>query len=207
MALADRPFSARLRCDSSRRPDALTNPQFYGEDGTIWYAQAYNQGWFHVLSVPQAGYLQVLPRLVAGLCMLFPLWFAPLLMNLFGLFFQALPVAYLLSSRCEHWGSWTTRGALAAAYIAIPNSYEIHMMVTNAQWHVALLACLIVFLPAAAYLTGTCPGCSDLSSLRADGAVLPGIASIRTGLLDPASAAMDIHAVGHHGGVRLRAVA
>jgi hypothetical protein len=27
-----------------RRPDALFHPQFYGEDGAIWFAEAYNYG-------------------------------------------------------------------------------------------------------------------------------------------------------------------
>jgi len=28
----------------SRRPDVILHPQFYAEDGVVWYAQAYSLG-------------------------------------------------------------------------------------------------------------------------------------------------------------------
>ena len=36
----------------ARRPDALFNPQFYAEDGKYFYAQAYNLGGLHALTIP-----------------------------------------------------------------------------------------------------------------------------------------------------------
>lgn len=128
----------------SRRPDVLSNPQFYAEGGT-WYAQAYNLGWLHTVALPEGGYLQGFPRLVAGLCLLIPLQFAPLLMNIFGIGIQALPITLLLSARCSGWGSLTVRLCLAGVYLALPNSAEIDVVLTNAQWHLALAACLLAF--------------------------------------------------------------
>ena len=63
-----------------RSPRLLTHAQFYAEDGTIWFAQAYNDGWLHSLLLPQAGYLNTMPRLAAGLALLVPLTWAPLVM-------------------------------------------------------------------------------------------------------------------------------
>jgi hypothetical protein len=125
-----------------REPDMLVNPQFYAEGGT-WYAEAYNQGWAHALLLTGGGYLQVFPKLVAGLSLLVPLRFAPLLMNLFGIVLQALPVAILLSPRCSRWGPLLVRLLMAAVYLALPNAGEIHVVLTNAQWHLALAACLL----------------------------------------------------------------
>ena len=88
----------------SRRPDVVLHPQFYGEDGVIWYAQAYNLGWLHALSLPEGGYLNTLPRLAAALALLVPFHAAPLVMNLLGIAIQTLPVnVFLLSALRRIW--------------------------------------------------------------------------------------------------------
>ncbi len=128
----------------SRRPDALSHPQFFGEEGPVWFANAYNWGWLSSLLLPQNGYFQTLPRLAASLALLVPLHFAPLVMNLVGITIQALPVNVLLSSRCAGWGSLAVRGLFGLAYIALPNSGELNVSVGQGQWHLALLACILV---------------------------------------------------------------
>src|SRR5215469_3377557 len=82
----------------SRRPDAVLMPQFYAEDGTFWYADAYNHGW-HCLFMSEAGYLHTVPRLAALFTLLFPLSAAPAVMNALAFFFQILPINVFLSSR------------------------------------------------------------------------------------------------------------
>jgi hypothetical protein len=42
----------------SRRPDMIFRPQFWAEDGIVWFAQAYNEGWRHALFRTQVGYFQ-----------------------------------------------------------------------------------------------------------------------------------------------------
>lgn len=61
----------------SRRPDLLTHAHFYGEDGTHWYADAYNSGWLRALTMPEGGYLNTLQRLVGSLSLLVPIRYAP----------------------------------------------------------------------------------------------------------------------------------
>ncbi len=138
-------FFAGLAIVFLRRPDALVDPQFFAEDGKIWFGDAYNGGWLATLFTPYAGYLQTLPRLVAGLAVLVPLRFAPLLMNGFGAAIQVLPANVLLSARCARWASLRGRVLMAAIYLALPNAKEVHVTITNAQWHWALLACLLMF--------------------------------------------------------------
>jgi hypothetical protein len=127
----------------ARRPDLLTHAHFYAEDGAIWYADAYNHGWLHALTQPAGGYLNTLQRLVASLSLLVPLRYAPLLMNICGLTIQVLPVFFLLSSRCAHWWPLRLRLVQAALYIEVPNEREIHIVLTNAPFHLALLAFLV----------------------------------------------------------------
>src|SRR5215469_14547266 len=87
----------------TRCPSLLTHAQFYAEDGVHWYAQAYNDGWLQSLLLPSLGYLQTLQRFAAGLALLAPFRWAPLIMTTFGLIWQALPVPVLLSRRCRRW--------------------------------------------------------------------------------------------------------
>jgi hypothetical protein len=138
-------FVLVLIAQFSRRPSLLTHAQFYAEDGMIWFAQAYNFGWLHSLFLPQVGYLNVVPRLGAGLALLVPLQCAPLVMAIVGLLIQALPVPILLSARCSNWASLPDRLLLAAIYVALPGTREIHVVLTNAQWHMALAAALLSF--------------------------------------------------------------
>ena len=129
----------------SRLPGALLHPQFFAEDGWVWYQQAYNLHWLRSLGVAQAGYLQTLPRLVTGVALLFPMQWAPLIMNLAGATIQVLPVNALLSYRCAPWGPLRLRILMAALYLAVPNAPEVHIVLTNAMWHLAILQALLAF--------------------------------------------------------------
>lgn len=111
----------------SHRPDAITNPQFFGEDGSIWYPEAYMSGWFAALFHSRNGYFQTVPRLAASIALLFPLRFAPLIENLIGLFIQVLAVNILLSARCQRWAPLFTRILMSLFYLGLPNTRESSM--------------------------------------------------------------------------------
>jgi hypothetical protein len=66
-------------------------------------------------------------------------------MNLAGASIQALPVTALLARRCASWGSLSTRMWMAILYLAIPDAPEIHIVLTNAMWHLAVLQALLAF--------------------------------------------------------------
>jgi hypothetical protein len=146
----------------SRSPSYLTHAQFYAEDGRVWYAQAYNGGWLNSVGVPQAGYLNMMPRLGAGIALLVPLQWAPLIMAIVGLVIQSIPVPVLLSRRLLHWGSLPVRMFLAAIYVAIPNASEIHIVMTNSQWHLALIAVLLAFAASPQSWIGRLVDCAML---------------------------------------------
>lgn len=128
----------------SRRPDAVTHAQFYTEDGRIWFAEAYNMGWWHALFRAYAGYFQTFSRLGAALALLVPLAWAPLVTNVLAIGAQALPAAILLSPRSAGWGSLRLRAMMAVVYLALPNSSEIGFGITESQWVLALSAFLLL---------------------------------------------------------------
>jgi hypothetical protein len=126
----------------SRRPDAIFNAQFYAEDGTLFYADAYHFGW-HSLLMPYGGYLHIPLRLLGLLAQLVPFGRAPLLMNLCAIIVQILPVHIFLSSRFNSI-PFFTRICGGLLYLALPNAFEIHAKAANIQWHLALAACLVL---------------------------------------------------------------
>lgn len=129
----------------SRRPDAILNPQFWAEDGKVWYADAYNHGAIYSFFTPVAGYYQTISRLVAVISQAFPLSFAPLIFNLTAIFCKIAVVNFLLSSRLSHLvPNRSFRALIAFIYLALPHSNETNANLTNAQWHLALLSFLII---------------------------------------------------------------
>ena len=131
----------------ARRPDAVTNPQFFAEDGSIWFAQAFNHGGLHALTISYAGYLQTLPRLVALVGVRLNLPAAAALFNSVGLLIQLAPAVFFVSPRFDSVVSqrWA-RVLLALLYLLLPAA-DINVTLTNAMWHLALLALLVVIAP------------------------------------------------------------
>jgi hypothetical protein len=128
-----------------RRPDAILHPQFWAEDGFVWYANAYNLGGIRSLFLPMNGYFQTTSRLIAALSQIFPFSIAPLIFNVVAIIIQILPVILIISSRFSPvMPNLNTRMFLSFIYLVLPNSGEIHANLTNAQWHLALLAFMVI---------------------------------------------------------------
>ena len=114
------------------------------EDGHIFFADAYNFGWWRAFLGVYAGYLHALPRIGADLALLVPLMFAPLVINLIAIAVQALPVNLLLSSRSVTWGSPSFRALMVGIFLALPNCWEIDANINNSQWFLSLSAFLLL---------------------------------------------------------------
>ena len=128
-----------------RRPDAFLHPQFWAEDGTDYFAPAYNHGGLSQLFVPHAGYLALANRITALAAVHLPLSWAPSLFNGVGLICQLLPALVLVSRRSEPLiSSRTIRVGVALFYFALPGSFEVDVNLDNAQWHLPLAAALLL---------------------------------------------------------------
>ncbi len=128
----------------SRRPTTLTKPQFWAEDGALFYQQAHTTGFLPSLTSAYGGYLHTLPRLAAGISLLLPLADGPLLFNLVALLTQSLPPTFLASTRMARLGPLWIRILLGFLYVGVPNVPRVLGNLTNAQWHLAVLSLLIV---------------------------------------------------------------
>ena len=131
----------------SRRPDAFTNGQFYGEDGAVWFADAYMRGPFASLFLSYAQYFQLVTRLAPVVAAPFGIVHAPLIYNICGLLLQIAPVPYFLSRRFGSVvPSFWMRVLFSAVYLLMPST-ELNVAISNAQFHLAILATLVVVAP------------------------------------------------------------
>lgn len=132
----------------SRQPEVVFHPRFWAEDGTFWYADAWNIGWTAIFR-PHTGYLQTISRLTALVAVQFPLYWGPTIFVIVAWAAQLAPLLYWFSKRFDRLvPRWTARLFIGFLYVGLPNSYEVNMNLTNAQWHLALVSFLIIFADA-----------------------------------------------------------
>ena len=128
----------------SHCPQVVLRASFYAEDAALWYPDAYRLGW-HALLLPVVGYLQTFPRLIALATLPFPLHWAPTLFALAAFSTQMLVALFLISPRMRNaWPSRVGRLLFALIYLCLPNAYEIYLNLTNSQWHLCMLAFLVL---------------------------------------------------------------
>ena len=126
-----------------RRPDILTNAQFWAEDGLFWYKNAYEDGILVSLLNPMSGYFQSISRVVAGFSTFLPLDYAPLFTNAAGLLIRSLLVWFFLSKRFD-FAPLTPRIIISVYAVVIPYSDEVHTNITNAHWFMGLYSLMII---------------------------------------------------------------
>jgi hypothetical protein len=130
----------------SHRPDAVIHPQFWAEDGHVFYHDAYENG-FVSLIYPLGGYLNTFSRIVALLAVQFPLNLGPLIFVFFAFLVQMFPPMLVLSNWMDvAIPSIPMQVALAYFYVLMPNCWEINLNLTDAQWHLAIVSFLIIAL-------------------------------------------------------------
>ncbi len=129
----------------SRRPEGLTQAQFWAEDGRVWYADSYNLGNGKAFLLTQDGYFQTLSRAASAVSQLFPVAAAPLVFNVVALGVYLLPLVVLFAERFDKLiSSFKVRLLLAFLYVALPNTAQVQGNLTNAQWLLAIGACLVL---------------------------------------------------------------
>jgi len=123
-------FAVFLLVFHLRSPDALLLPQFWAEDGAIFFSAAYAGHSADVLA-PYAGYVHMVPRLVAGAAFAtLPLIAQPLAYNVANLLLSAFCFTALFLQLRRH----GLPGTAAFMLAALPVSGEILGTLTNAQW-------------------------------------------------------------------------
>ncbi|KAA6002035.1 glucosyl transferase [Pantoea sp. ARC270] len=127
-----------------RRPDIISNAQPWAEDGRFWLQDAYNNGIFNTLFMPENGYFQTISRLTYSIALLFGLSKAALVANIIGILIRACFIAFILSSRIK-FAPIAYRATVALYVLLMPNVAEGYPNITNMHWYLSMyLLCVIM---------------------------------------------------------------
>jgi hypothetical protein len=122
-----------------RAPDSLTRPQFWAEDGTIFFAQQHGRLLPQLFSA-YAGYLLWIPRLVAWVAAAFSAVHGPTLYNFAALATAAAGIASLRTLRLGGAGYVLLLAPLALT----PTNGEAFGTLTNVQWFTQFYLLVVV---------------------------------------------------------------
>lgn len=124
----------------ARRPDMVLNPQFWAEDGPVFFAQARAHGAAALLE-PSAGYYHTVLRGVAWIAGHFDPLLAPALFVAAAAFLTLYVAALTQSPRF----ALPSSAGYALAIVLVPDAREVLLNLTNLQWILAvgLLAVLL----------------------------------------------------------------
>ena len=132
-------FAATFLILVLRRPEAILEPRFWAEDRTVFYRGALAPGGIESLLSPYAGYLLLVPRLIALPTAFIPETIAPLALNLAALAVTAGVATYLASARLQSvLPDPRHRALVALVFVLLPGYGEVLGTVTNLQWVLAI---------------------------------------------------------------------
>jgi hypothetical protein len=116
-----------------RKYDSVTHPQFWAEDGAMFFIEAERTTHWLLLS-PYQGYLHLIPRFIAVLGRNIPLIWAPALYTWAPLLFTGALAWGIQSPRVPLPG----KAAAALAVALVPHTGEVYFTTCNLQWILAI---------------------------------------------------------------------
>jgi hypothetical protein len=135
-----------------RRPDTITNPQFWAEDALIFFFGQITTPGLGILFQPYSGYLHMAPRLVTAFAVLFHASSVPLVMNLCALIIAALCCSLFSLNRYRYLlqSDWL-RIALCLVITTAFQAVEFIGNITCVHCFLFIGALLVALQPAEAY--------------------------------------------------------
>ncbi|MFI8717300.1 hypothetical protein ACIGHF_05355 [Stenotrophomonas sp. NPDC077464] len=125
--------------------DALTNPQFWAEDGRVFFSEQFGHAWPQ-LTTSYAGYLLTIPRLIAWCASWFPFAKAPLVYNAGAILLSAAAITFT----CRRLRFFLPPWIVALSFLAVPTNGEIFGTLTNVQWFLQFFMAVCCLAPAIA---------------------------------------------------------
>lgn len=112
-----------------RAPELLTKPQFWAEDGAVFFAQQYGKAWPQLFT-PYWGYIHFIPRSIAWIASLFDVRHAPFLYAIFGLIVDASCTAYVTRRSSKLF----VPAIVWLSLTLMPNDGLYYGYIANIQW-------------------------------------------------------------------------
>lgn len=131
----------------ARKPDAVLDSQFYGEDGVIFFKDAHELGIASWLK-PQAGYLVLYPRVIASIISaVVPTHSIPLGYAFAAIIIQILPALVIWGRYHSVIQTHLVQVLGGFALLLLPGVGELHATLVSSQWHLALATFLLLVAP------------------------------------------------------------
>jgi hypothetical protein len=130
----------------ARRPSSVLRPEFFNEDGQVFFLGTFFGSPVETLFRSYQGYLHLVPRLVALLERAVPITSAPLVSNVASLLVVAGVATFAFSRLERAIPSRAIRAAFAAIIVVAPVAAEPLGSLTYAQWYLGVF--LVLFLLA-----------------------------------------------------------
>ena len=147
----------------ARRPEFFSEPRFWAEEGTVFFARAWSLPWWRMLPAAPLDYLSLYTNVAVTMAATaVPLERAPLVTTIAALLVQTAPLVLLAVAVAPEWQHWRRYVAMAVVLFA-SLSDEVWLTTLHSHYYFALVAFLILLEPgdvgrgrAAAYagLTG-----------------------------------------------------
>jgi hypothetical protein len=127
-----------------RRPGAVTGAALWAEDGRVFLVQALERG-VGAVNDSYAGYLHVVPRLIAMGASWLPFGWTPTVYALGAAVVTSACCALVLSDRMA-WlmPSWFARAGTFVLLLCLPRVDEIHATLTNSIWWCGIALLLLI---------------------------------------------------------------
>lgn len=113
----------------SRKPEQWFNPQFWGEDGRVFFAEAVSMGPPSLVE-PYAGYFHLIPRVVAWATSAMPWEYLPAIYMVVAALGGSAVVARVALADLP----MLVRVVGALAMVVVPHSGEVFLNLTNLHW-------------------------------------------------------------------------
>jgi hypothetical protein len=130
-----------------RGPDRIVHAQLWAEDGSVFFQDAYNLGFWESITKTYRGYYHVLPRILAEFAMLLRLDLVPTFFALSSLIVIALCCCmFLLNHFTYFMPSLPLRALFCILLAALPATDEVLLRFVNIQWYLSVFCMLLVIM-------------------------------------------------------------
>lgn len=129
-----------------RRPDGLLNAQFFAEDGTVFFKDAFELAIGDAIIKPYAGYFHLVPRIIAAFCALFPVSTIPTIYSAISLLITGICVSWFYLPHFRFIVRNDLLRLLFVLALVLGPNHDALMKLTYIQWYALLWATLVTLM-------------------------------------------------------------
>ncbi|MDU5780778.1 MAG: hypothetical protein E6Z83_08200 [Pantoea sp.] len=127
----------------TRRPDIISHPQLWAEDGKAFLEPIWNNGFIHSIITPRDGYFQSLPKITMAFASLFGLGNVALISTLTAIIIRCLLISFVLCGRFSYIDI-KLRVIFCIYFLVQPNVQEAYVNITNAHTYLAIYLLAVI---------------------------------------------------------------